>query len=342
MSIYENREESIWSRSSNTKYANNPYILSWWTNEHDSLLDRLIQERDWIWNVNLIDEICSITPPEIIEEYKLADPLCQQYVWYNILRSFALSRASLLKLTDNLSESIWLECPSCGERFVNDSLPYPLIERLNFNQIDFCSPCLKEALLDAGNDSYSKEQIISFLKSVSELLECVPSQNFYNVKEILHGMTTSQRLPLIQVLKEKPSVKCVKNNFGSWLEALIEAEILEDGTRRTSRGTQCIAKDGHLCYSLGEKTIDDLLYSNNVSHEREPYYPESNFRADFSVNGVFIEYFGLAGNSEYDEKIALKRKLCKQYGIKLIEVYPKDLTNSEKLRSKIIDKLSTH
>jgi hypothetical protein len=110
----------------------------------------------------------------------------------------------------------------------------------------------------------------------------------------------------------------VKELFGSWLEALIEAGILEDGTRRTARGTQCVAIDGHFCLSLGEKTIDDLLHAHGILHEKEPRYPEGNYRADFGVNGVFIEYFGLKGNTDYDKRSEFKRRLCKKHGIKLI------------------------
>jgi len=110
----------------------------------------------------------------------------------------------------------------------------------------------------------------------------------------------------------------VKTLFGSWLKALIEAEVLEDGARRTSRGTQCLAKDGHVCLSLGEKTIDDLLHSHGITHEKEYPYPERDFRADFLVDGVFIEYFGLTGDPDYDAKTRLKQRICKKHEIKLI------------------------
>jgi hypothetical protein len=123
--------------------------------------------------------------------------------------------------------------------------------------------------------------------------------------------------------------------FGSWLKALVEAGVLEDGTRRTARGIQTIARDGHICLSLGGKTIYDYLFSNGIPHEIEPRYPEGNYRADFLVNDVFIEYFGLKGNPECDAKTKLKQRLCRKHGIRLISIYPEDLISMKKLERKM-------
>ncbi len=120
----------------------------------------------------------------------------------------------------------------------------------------------------------------------------------------------------------------------------MEAGVLEDGTRRTTRGTHCLAKDGHLCLSLGEKTIDDLLHAHGVAHEKEPSYPEGNYRADFAVGDVFIEYFGLAGQADYDARAKLKQRICKKHGIKLISIYPADLVSAKKLENKLLANLN--
>lgn len=78
------------------------------------------------------------------------------------------------------------------------------------------------------------------------------------------------RLELLKLLKSKPSVQRVRDVFGSWLKALIAAGVLVNGTRETARGTQTVALDGHTCFSLGEKTIDDYLYKHGIQHDREP------------------------------------------------------------------------
>jgi hypothetical protein len=143
-------------------------------------------------------------------------------------------------------------------------------------------------------------------------------------------METEDRVALLRLLQRKPTVKRIKTVFGSWLNALIQAGVLEDGARKTSRGIQSIAKDGHICLSLGEKTIDDFLCAHDIPHEKEPRYPEGNYRGDFRVGNAFIKYFGLAGNPEYDAKTTKKIRLCKKYGIVLGAIYPQDLISQKK------------
>ncbi len=144
-----------------------------------------------------------------------------------------------------------------------------------------------------------------------------------------------KRLELLLLLKDKPSVKRVKEIFGSWLKALIDSGALIDGTRETPRGIHTIALDGHTCLSLGEKTIDDYLYRRGIPHHKEPKYPEGNYRADFLVGDVFIEYFGLTGDATYDVRAKEKIRLCKVHGIRLIALYPKDLITMANIEKRL-------
>jgi len=189
-------------------------------------------------------------------------------------------------------------------------------------------------------DKTTKKEIIDFLNRLTVVLERVPAQNVGQGMYDLIDVPFDKRLDLLRVLKNRPSEERVKKVFGSWLKALIEAGILVDGTRETSRGTQTIALDGHTCLSLGEKTIDDFLYARGIVHKKEPRYPDSNFRADFQVGDVFIEYFGLAGDAAYDVKIKEKIRLCEMHGIKLVTLYPKDLIATSKLEKKLSEFLS--
>ena len=78
---------------------------------------------------------------------------------------------------------------------------------------------------------------------------------------------------------------------------------------------------------MGEKTIDDLLHAHGIPHDKEPRYPGSNYRGDFLVGNVFIEFFDLAGDADYDAKTKRKQRLCRHKGIELVSIYPKDLVS---------------
>jgi len=212
----------------------------------------------------------------------------------------------------------------------------PLIERLGIDRLDFCAPCLRDTVLQGtGNDSLSDRDILKFLQDLAMLLGRVPTQNFGEGKTDLIDLSNDERFELLKILRIKPTTRCLKSAFGSWLNALIQAGILEDGTRKTSRGIQSITKDGHISLSLGEKTIDDFLFSHGIPHEKEPKYPEGNYRGDFIVGATIIEYFGLTGNPEYDAKTIEKIRICKKNNVTLIEIYPQDLISNQKLEYKL-------
>jgi hypothetical protein len=324
-------------------FARNRHILKWWTKRHDDLIKNHIDEEQWVWYWGITDSIVSKTSTKILDEWKNSDPLCNKFAWYNILMYFAAARAENLGLTKQIRKPEWKNCPLCGDGFVEDSIPYPLIKRFGVDHLDYCEPCLRETIYqDSGGSDLSKAEIIQYLKDLTITLTRVPTQGFGEGIQDFRFLSRDQRLDVLKVLKYKPTTKRVKELFGSWLNALIEAEILEDGTRRTARGIQTIAQDGHVCLSLGEKTIDDFLFYHGISHDREPRYPEGNYRADFLIDSTFIEYFGLKGDPEYDTKTNLKQRICKKHHIRLISIYPSDLISLERLKRKLTPILINH
>src|SRR4030067_2445197 len=337
MSTYDCRTSPAYENPIDLNYAKNPYILKWWSPAHDQLIVEQIEKEQWLWYWGILDKITAITLPETSQVWQNADPLCSKYAWRNVLMYFVTSRAEILRLTKKSKEPKWKTCPLCKEIFVENSLPVPLVKRLGIDQLDFCAPCLKDTVLQGtGSNSLSKEEVLSYLRDLSSTLQQVPNQGYGEGIEDLYNLNYQERLAVLQFLRNKPTVRHVKELFGSWLNALVEAGVLEDGTRRMSRGTQSIGKDGHVCFSLGEKTIDEFLYSHGVPHEKEPHYPDGKLRGDFTVNGIFIEYFGLQGNPEYDVKTKQKQHICRKYGIMLISIYPNDLISRKKLERKLL------
>jgi hypothetical protein len=244
---------------------------------------------------------------------------------------FAIARARVLRLDKLVRSPQWKVCPLCGNRFVEDSLPEPLVTRLGVEQIDFCSPCLSETLF-ACSDRASREEVCQFIRDLADVSGHIPPQDFGSGKYDVRDLTTAERLTVLKVLRRKPSTAHVKNLFGSWFAALVESGVLSEDAQHMSRGIRSLASDGHLCLSLGEKTIDDFLSVRGIPHGREPKYPDGQHRADFLVENVFVEYLGLAGDPDYDAKTKLKREMSRKSGRKLLLIYPEDLASVSSLR----------
>jgi len=146
-------------------------------------------------------------------------------------------------------------------------------------------------------------------------------------------LSHEEQINVIDAWCEMGGIHHVKNSLGiSWFKAMYDSGCLPEGSMATTRGIKCIANDGHECSSLDEKTIDDFLNANQITHEKEPYYPghtvlnpNTRLRADWKVESTLIEYFGLTGNSAYDEKTTRKLQLAAETGITLIPLFPEDV-----------------
>jgi len=93
-----------------------------------------------------------------------------------------------------------------------------------------------------------------------------------------------------------------------------------------------LANDGHQCDSLAEKIIDDWLYARRIPHEIHVPYQRNNMTADFRVNGIFIEFFGLRGElRSYDRLVKVKKLMWKENKLEVIQIYPHHLFPKNKL-----------
>lgn len=316
--------------------ADNRRILRWWSADCDAILMGLIGSWQWNWFWEVTDEVLKVAPADEVDRWRGVDPACKQRNWRNVLMHFARARAARLGLTNAIREPAWKTCPLCGVERAGDSLPFPLAKRLGIDALDICSPCMGGTTgWDSGNKDATADDILQYLRELAEVIGRVPPQGFGEGKDELLGLDMSSRVRLLELLGRKPATSRIKHVFGSWLKALVQAGVLEDGTWDTGRGIRTIARDGHECHSLGEKTIDDWLFSHGIPHEREPAYPVGRYRADWAVGDVFVEYFGLAGNPEYDEKTSKKVGICKDHRIVLVSIYPKDLVRPERLDDRL-------
>ena len=227
MSIYDQRDTAAYEHyRTDLQDAKNPFILSWWTREHDVLLKTLIIRYQWVWYWSATDEIVAITPPNVLEAWRRSDPRCRSYAWYNVLMYFAGSRADEFDLTRLIRQPQARNCLMCKEQFIEDSLPVALVARLGVERLEFCAPCLRDTVLQGtGDPGVSRDAICTYLRDLAALIGSVPAQGFGEGLDDLHGFETNERLAILHLLRRKPTVGRVKEIFGSWLGALVQAAI---------------------------------------------------------------------------------------------------------------------
>lgn len=93
---------------------------------------------------------------------------------------------------------------------------------------------------------------------------------------------------------------------------------------------------GDYVKSLGEKAIGDFLFEHDIAfkYERNHWWGAINYRPDFTIfktpkSGVIIEYFGLRGDSNYDEMSDEKRIYWRNKpDWTLIEFFPIDIAHN--------------
>lgn len=150
------------------------------------------------------------------------------YAWYNVLMHFARARAEQLGFTDALRTPEWKRCPLCEQPFVEDSLWVPMARMFGVNNMVYCSPCLEEALFRPGIPHLPKSERIECVKEFARTIGRPPSQTlvYKNTPSYLREYGQPEdRTKVIPLLKRKPTLKRVKELFGSWQGALKEAGV---------------------------------------------------------------------------------------------------------------------
>lgn len=171
-------------------------------------------------------------------------------------------------------------------------------------------------------DNYNGENYIVFLKN--------------NIGK--NGDFTSEQYDIIdkaskvnydkQLIRTTINYSYLKRNFKTVSILLIACN--KEPTVNYCSGNKYISKDGHICDSGKEVIIDDFLYDNNIAHEIHCKYPNSNFKCDFKIGNLYVEYAGLMDKKRYTKDINKKIEFAKNNNIKQIILYntsQKDLDN---------------
>lgn len=157
----------------------------------------------------------------------------------------------------------------------------------------------------------SREELLDDLRMMADELEKTPSQ-----LDVVFFDTVA-------------SCRAYVSEFGSWTNAIKEAGL-------TPITKKYYSYNGTLCLSYYELLFTNMLEKFNIYFEKEVPYKEyintdKRYRFDFmiTINQVkyFIEIFGMIDNKDYEQRIEIKKSICKKNKLHLIEIYPKDFTS---------------
>jgi hypothetical protein len=187
-----------------------------------------------------------------------------------------------------------------------------------------CQKCLRKTFNVIDNTGDDKTKQYKLLLDLAKHINKIPTQDFYSLFYLFRD--EENIITLVKILQKLWLPETFKAVDGSFFASLVYAGVLPEGTKRLKIGTMVLAQDGHLCYSIIEKQIDDFLFNNNINHKKETKYPNSDLRCDWEIvhnnRRYFVEYFGLMNIKEYARKAENKKLLAKENDIILIELYP--------------------
>lgn len=310
----------------------------WWTAQHDALILQQVKREQWRWRASHNAFIKDLTKEQVDRHIADWEQLCaegREYgVWYNGLGAYITKRAIELGAPE-LVKTVpkFRVCAACDEEFHETSAR---INYLGNDQIDICKPCIDEAVWRGQRDDFTQQETLTYLCELAAILGRVPESDYgRDAKTMLKGLDSTRRAAAIQRLRERPTLRLVNNQFGSWFGALKEAGVLDENAQRQVMGTRCLASDGHVCLSLAEKQIDDLLTAMSIMHQHEVLYGGRQFRADFMVDETVIEYFGLMERADYKAKAEEKQRYCAEQKIPFLALYPEDVGDEKLLAQKL-------
>jgi len=187
---------------------------------------------------------------------------------------------------------------------------------------NICSGCFSQAFADHRRGS--KKSHLAALYELFLLVGKIPTRDFASLFYLFRDRDSIVKL--VGVLQKARTPAGYEDECGNVFAALVKAGILPKGSRKMKIGAMMLSIDEHLCLSIPEKEIDDFLFAQGIEHDKEVYYPNSNYRADWELFGsgsrTFVEYFGLMSNAAYADKARQKSMIASAHGIELIGIYP--------------------
>ena len=315
-----------------------------WDSKCDQIVRDLTDKYAWDAHSHITEAIVAYLPPDKLAAFKQACEDRKTRSWSSVLAYHGLARQKQMRL--RVRNPRLLECAGCGKQFLESSVRSGLAERVGY-KICFCHDCYSKVFwpndYGVGPMSMSQDDMLNRLARLATALESVPLATFVKQPDLATASEEKQ-IAVMKSLLAMPSYITYVETFGSWLKALILAGVLESGTQPSERGTRCIAADGHECFSLAERLIDDWLSAHDIPHEKEPLYPyhfylnpSGRMRADWRVGETLVEYAGLMDEPEYAAKMECKQELATELGFPLLLILPQDISSLDETLGRLVD-----
>jgi hypothetical protein len=265
-----------------------------WSSRLDQVLRDGIAQFDWWYLFPTTDNVAAAVDPAAYSAWAESDPLCKTYAASSVLMNFVDHHVWDLGLRHTVKPPAHKACQLCGGSYLESSVHRTFASRLRYRANVFCGAC--SSAIRQYALLKDRKSILHYIREIHEVTGVPPPLDF--------GMDKG----------------CV--SFMKWDDVARVLLLLRKG---------CPDPD-HVCLSLGERVIDDFLHDEGIEHEREPRYPFGRYRADFKIGAKYVEYAGLAGDSDYDKRLAGKLHAAKGFGIDVIVIFPHALSSRSALR----------
>ena len=191
------------------------------------------------------------------------------------------------------------------EKYFEDSIPHVM----TFHALAYAIVHPEESLLYDDPASNSQAKSRSLQSVIDDYLRNSQFKDKIRVLMLEHFRTDWERIVAGGYNREK-------------------SEIIE-----YRRSLPNVSLRGEYLKSYGEKLIADFLFEHDVpyKYERNYWWDGVNYRPDFTIflnaeSGLIVEYFGLLGDSDYDELKEEKREYWKRIcSWKLLEITPNEV-----------------
>lgn len=93
---------------------------------------------------------------------------------------------------------------------------------------------------------------------------------------------------------------------------------------------ECLTVKGEKVKSYAEKRVADFLTESKIKYDYEKsiILDGKTYLPDFYLRqfGIFVEYWGLVNFKRYKQRMNFKKKIYRKNGLKVISLYPDDLS----------------